>query len=92
MYSPVGMPGRAIRNKLIKEIETDTVKFEGCQELCLKECSRKYCIRDRLLKAMDGDVNDGLVFSGANAWKIKDILPVAQIMQNLVRETESVKE
>ncbi|MDR1996903.1 MAG: nitronate monooxygenase [Candidatus Margulisbacteria bacterium] len=92
MYSPVGMPGRAIRNKLIREIESGTVEFEGCKSQCLRECSRKYCISDRLLKAMDGDVDNGLVFSGANAWKLKDILPAAEIMQNLVREVESVPE
>jgi len=90
MYSPVGMPGRAIRNKLVKEIENGTVRFDGCTTQCLKECSRKYCISDRLLKAMHGDAENGLVFAGANAWKIKDILPAAKIIENLVRETESV--
>lgn len=90
MYSPAGMPGRAIRNKLIQEIEKDTVKYDGCKVQCLRECSHKYCIYDRLNQAMAGDVNDGLVFAGANTWKIKDILPVAKIMENLVREVKSV--
>ena len=90
MYSPVGMPGRAIRNKLVREIEDGTVKFDGCKTQCLRECSHKYCISERLLKAMAGDAENGLVFSGANSWKIKDILPVAKIMENLVREIESV--
>ncbi|MDR2431267.1 MAG: nitronate monooxygenase [Candidatus Margulisbacteria bacterium] len=92
MYSPVGMPGRAIRNKLIDEIEAGTVRFDGCKNQCLRECSRKYCISDRLLKAMDGDVENGLVFSGAGAWRLNDILPAAKIMENLVREIESVPE
>ncbi|GBR76417.1 2-nitropropane dioxygenase [Candidatus Termititenax persephonae] len=90
MYSPVGYPGRAIRNKLVRQIEDGTVEFSGCQSQCLKRCSYKYCISDRLLKAMAGDVEGGLVFSGANAWKIKEILPAAKIMENMVREAESV--
>ena len=92
MYSPVGLPGRAIRNKLINEIENNTVEFNGCKNQCLKECSYKYCISDRLLRAMDGDVENGLVFSGANAWKIKEILPAGQIVANMVREIASVPE
>ena len=90
MYSPVGYPGRAIRNKLVKQIEDNTVEFDGCQTQCLKKCSYKYCISDRLRKAMAGDVENGLVFSGANAWKIKEILPAAKIIENMVREVEEV--
>ncbi|GBR74174.1 2-nitropropane dioxygenase [Candidatus Termititenax aidoneus] len=92
MYSPVGYPGRAIRNALINKIEDGTVEFPGCKNQCLKRCSYKYCISDRLLKAMAGDVEGGLVFSGASAWKIKEILPAAKIIENMVRETESVPE
>lgn len=86
MESPVGMPGRAIRNKLINEIESRTVDIQGCKVKCLKTCSRLYCIYDRLIMAMQGDVDNGLVFSGANAWKIKDILTVEEIFKNLLGE------
>ncbi|MDR1453728.1 MAG: nitronate monooxygenase [Candidatus Margulisbacteria bacterium] len=92
MYSPVGYPGRAIRNALINKIEDGTVEFAGCQNQCLKHCSYKYCISNRLLQAMAGDVEGGLVFSGANAWKIKEILPAAKIIENMVREAESIPE
>jgi NAD(P)H-dependent flavin oxidoreductase YrpB (nitropropane dioxygenase family) len=90
MKSPVGMPGRAIRNKLIREIEDGTVKRERCEIQCLKTCSRLYCIYERLMMAMRGDVENGLVFSGANAWKIKKILPVTEIFSQLLGELDSV--
>jgi hypothetical protein len=39
--------------------------------------------------AMRGDVENGLVFAGANAWKIKEILPVSEIFKQLLGELES---
>jgi nitronate monooxygenase len=89
MESPVGMPGRAIRNKLINEIEARTVELKSCKVKCLKSCSRLYCIYERLMMAMQGDVENGLVFSGANAWKIKEILTVTEIFKQLLGELES---
>jgi NAD(P)H-dependent flavin oxidoreductase YrpB (nitropropane dioxygenase family) len=90
MESPAGFPGRAIRNQMVRQIEEGTVKFDGCNIQCLKHCSYKYCINKRLMNAMAGDIDNGLIFAGATAWKIKDILPAAKIIENLVKEVEAV--
>lgn len=90
--SPVGLPGRAIRNKLADEINSGKVEFNGCKEKCLKVCSYKYCINDKLNNAMTGDINDGLIFSGSNSWKITKIQPVKEIFEELISEVESEKE
>lgn len=90
MYSPVGLPGRAIRNKLVSEIEAGVQFKDKCPLQCLKHCSHRYCISSRLLNAMAGDVENGLVFSGANAWRVNKIQPVKEIMEELVREVEAV--
>lgn len=97
IQSPVGMPGRAIRNKFIRQMETGTIeKFTGCPWLCIKTCSRKYCISDRLRIAMKGDIENGLVFCGANVWKLKEvqgaIWPTAKIMEALEKEVAAVPE
>ena len=84
--SPVGLPGRAIRNAFTDLIAAgDAPMAEECQA-CLRHCSGDYCIKDALLNARNGRINDGVIFSGANVHKIKNILPVAQIFQNILLE------
>lgn len=84
--SPVGLPGRAIRNafaNLLKEGKAPSIKeCEGC----LKNCSREYCIMKALINSRNGLVNDGVVFAGKNVFKIKDILPVRVIFKRILTE------
>lgn len=88
--SPVGLPGRAIKNKfselLAQNIEPPVVECNRC----LKQCSHVYCINHALLEARNGNVDNGLVFAGKNVFKIKDILPVEKIFDNILREFASV--
>lgn len=89
--SPVGMPGRAIKNKFLEKLMNGELNpFKGCPWLCIKTCSRKYCISQKLRNAVDGDIDDCLIFSGANSWKIKDILPAGEIIKKLVAEVAAV--
>ncbi|HCF51485.1 MAG TPA: 2-nitropropane dioxygenase, partial [Syntrophomonas sp.] len=84
--SPVGLPGRAIKNTFTDLIAAgDAPMSEEC-EACLRHCSGDYCIKDALLNARNGRVEEGVVFSGANVYKIKSILPVAQIFENILLE------
>jgi hypothetical protein len=56
----------------------------------LKKCSYKYCISERLHNALVGDVENGLVFSGANTFKMNEILSVQEIFNRFVQAAESV--
>jgi NAD(P)H-dependent flavin oxidoreductase YrpB (nitropropane dioxygenase family) len=87
--SPVGLPGRAIRNHFWSEVQESGKSFrrKDCRS-CLKRCSGHFCILDALDRAQKGDVEDGLVFSGASASRIKDILPVREIISRLVEEAQ----
>ncbi|KJS10634.1 MAG: 2-nitropropane dioxygenase [Peptococcaceae bacterium BRH_c8a] len=88
--SPVGMPGRALRNpfvdKLLLDCQPEPVR---CQK-CLKECSKKYCIIEALENSRIGKVDEGVVFCGQNVYKIKEILSVPEIFSNILAEVESV--
>lgn len=85
IQSPVGMPGRAIRNSFTDRIEKDPdLRQKNCYG-CLKECSRSFCILEALQKAQEGDLENGLIFSGEFIEKIKEILPVKKIISNLLR-------
>ncbi len=87
--SPVGLPGRAIRNKFIKAVENDEVELYPDCDGCLKNCHRDYCILHALNNAQQGDIDNGVVFAGENVYKIKDILPVKEIFSRLVSEVKA---
>lgn len=89
--SPVGMPGRAINTPFVQKMTSgEDISVKECKYKCLKKCSYRYCISDRLMKAHDGNVEEGLVFSGSNTYKMKEILSVREIFDRFVKEAESV--
>lgn len=86
--SPVGMPGRAIYNKFIEKVETEKCKINKCYQ-CIKTCNvanSPYCITKALTNSVKGIVEDGLIFCGSNVDKIKEIVSVHDLMQELVCE------
>lgn len=86
ILSPVGYPGSAIKTPFVEKfLKEGSVKIRSCDN-CLKQCSRSFCILDHLKMARDGDIENGLFFAGRNIYKIKDILPVKEIMKRLVDE------
>ena len=90
--SPVGMPGRAIKTDFVEKIlAKQAPKPLGC-DFCLKNCSLEYCIIQALINSQKGDIEHGIVFSGANVWKIKDrsIKPARKIIEELVQAAEEV--
>ena len=89
--SPVGLPGRALRTPFVKQMESgEEVKAKDCKYKCLKKCDHFYCISERLMKAKDGDIDEGLVFSGENVYKMKEILTVREVFDMFVSQAESV--
>lgn len=84
--SPVGLPGRALKNPFVKLLNQGNPPELDICNACLKECSREYCIMEALINAREGRVKEGIVFAGKNVHKIKDILPVRVIFENLLAE------
>ena len=88
--SPVGMPGRAIRNKFIEKVESEKEKITKCYR-CIRTCdavNTPYCITKALINAVKGNIDDALVFCGSNAYRINKIVPVHDLIQELVQETK----
>jgi NAD(P)H-dependent flavin oxidoreductase YrpB (nitropropane dioxygenase family) len=86
MHSPVGLPGRAIRTPFIDELEAGRAQRIVSCRACLKHCGKDFCIITKLEEAQRGDVEHGLVFAGSSVTRIHDILPVAEVIDRLVRE------
>ena len=88
--SPVGLPGRAIKNKFTDRLKNGEINTgKACEHLCLKKCTRTFCIMKALEKARKGNMEEGLVFAGENAYKINEILSVNEIISKLITEAES---
>lgn len=88
ILSPVGLPGRALRNELVSKIHNGTQpEPENCQ-VCLKHCSQSFCIMDALMNSKNGKIDEGLVFCGQNVHRIKDILTVKTIFDRLISEVK----
>ncbi|MBE0465909.1 MAG: nitronate monooxygenase [Candidatus Desulforudis sp.] len=88
--SPVGLLGRAIKNSFTTRMQEGTLsRLEKCRK-CLKVCSQDYCLIQALENSQAGLLDEGLVFSGINVYKIKEILPVRKIFERLIREFRSV--
>lgn len=86
--SPVGMPGRAIRNRFMEEVEAGKTKVERCFR-CLEHCDPvkiPYCITRALINAAEGDEEHALVFCGSNAWRSTKMETVHEVMLSLAGE------
>ncbi len=84
--SPVGMPGRALRNIFTEKLLDGNAPKPADCTACLKKCSREYCIIKALENSHAGQTDEGVVFAGINVHKIKNILPVQKIFDNLIKE------
>lgn len=84
--SPVGMPGRAIRNAFIRQVQKHRISPAHCYQ-CLSVCSpakTPYCITQALINAVTGDTENGLIFCGANAWREDRITTVREVLKEYV--------
>lgn len=83
--SPVGMPGRAVRNHFLREAEKARIPLTHCYN-CLEKCDKAtipYCITQALVNAAEGDEDDALIFCGSNAWRADRIQTVHEVMMDL---------
>lgn len=83
--SPVGMPGRAINNKFLERLSNNDLTVTKCYN-CLVPCNpatTAYCISEALINSVKGDIENGLIFCGSNAYKIDKIQSVEELLLEL---------
>ncbi|MBP7653415.1 nitronate monooxygenase [Candidatus Dependentiae bacterium] len=89
IQSPVGLPGRAIKNQYLTDVSAGLKKPFKCLWKCLKTCDvtkAPYCIALALFNAQNGNINNGFAFSGANAYRISKIISVKELFSELISE------
>lgn len=87
--SPVGMPGRAIRNTFTEDVSTGKNKPFKCPYHCIVTCDYKsspYCIALALTNAQKGNLEHGFAFAGENAYRADKIISVKELMATLQEE------
>ena len=85
--SPVGLPGRAIKTPFIERIIRGEKEPIRCVYKCLITCNPAtvpYCIAKALCNASIGDLDNAVVFTGSNVPNVKEIVPVKQLIDELV--------
>ncbi|MBU1052212.1 MAG: nitronate monooxygenase [Proteobacteria bacterium] len=87
--SPVGLPGRAIHNKFLDDVENGAKKPFKCPYHCIKTCdveNSPYCIALALAGAKRGKFKSGFAFAGSNAYRINKIVSVKELILTLQTE------
>lgn len=81
--SPVGMPGRAIHNAFLDRVKAGERFMRGCRQCIItcKPATAPYCITEALINAVKGNLDEGLIFCGSNAYRSERIETVADIME-----------
>ncbi|MCK5451157.1 MAG: nitronate monooxygenase [Candidatus Omnitrophica bacterium] len=90
IQSPVGMPARTIRTKFLDEILRGERKGFTCNYQCLRTCNPatvQYCIAKALIDAVEGDIDNAVVFAGTNVSKVKKIVSVKELIDEIVTDT-----
>lgn len=83
VQSPVGMPGRAILNRFMRKAKAGKIPHGKCHA-CISTCNPQetpYCITDALVNAVTGNVDNALLFCGANAYRATKLEHVKDIME-----------
>jgi len=87
--SPVGLPGRAIRDAFLERVLSGVRETFECPWKCLKTCDFEnvpYCIARALTNANNGNLDKGFAFAGANAYRVDKIISVRELIETLVAE------
>jgi nitronate monooxygenase len=90
--SPVGMPGRAIRNVFLDSVDRGERVPYQCPYHCIITCdvnNSPYCIALALMNAKNGNFRYGFAFAGANAYRVTKTVSVKELMESLIEEYNS---
>ena len=89
MESPVKLPLRVIRNAFVdKVLRGEKTPFQ-CHYHCLRNCtpeSSPYCIANALKNAALGNMDEGFVTCGSNAYRINRVTSVKELIDELADE------
>lgn len=90
--SPVGLPGRAIRNQFLDEVAQGKKIVFKCPYHCITTCNYRtapYCIAAALNNAQKGRLRQGFAFVGQNVDRVQEIVSVKDLISSLTEPLNS---
>lgn len=87
--SPVGLPGRAIKNNYLEDVEKGLKHPFKCPYDCIITCKKEeapYCITLALINAQKGKLRNGFAFAGSNAYKTSKISSIKEVFKAIKQE------
>lgn len=86
--SPAGLPGRALNTPFTRKLFSGEEVATKCIATCLESCRCRdedvtFCIAEALHRAQQGDMENGLVFTGSNAGRATAIVHVRDIFEEI---------
>lgn len=85
--SPVGLPGRVVKNEFVQQIMDGEAKPFKCPWKCLSRCDYReapFCIAQALYNSATGKMDEGFAFAGSKAYMATEINSVSDVMDDLV--------
>jgi nitronate monooxygenase len=82
------MPGRAMQNSFVKKTKKEKIPVKKCYQ-CLIPCDVKntpYCISRALIEAVKGNLEDGLIFTGAHGYRQDHLMHVDEVIRELMED------
>ncbi len=93
MDSPVGLPGRALLNPMLSIINRgDRVKVKKCYR-CVHKCdpaTTPFCITEALVNAVEGDLDNSLLFVGSRVTEVDKLQHVQEIVDEIMDEVSNL--
>ena len=83
---PGGDAGAGSENRFIEKMQQDPGGVNWCYN-CLKACNpvtAEYCISQALINAVEGNLDEGLIFCGQRTGEIREISTVHQVVEDLL--------
>ncbi len=93
MDSPVGLPGRALLNPMLSTVNGgNRVKVKKCYR-CVHKCdpgTTPFCITEALVNAVEGDLDNSLLFVGSRVPEVHKIQHVQEIVDEIMEEVSNL--
>ena len=83
IMSSAGYKANAIKTNFSELIKAGEAPPPAICTDCLKQCTKEFCIKDALIAAKKGDLENGVFFTGAGIGRIKEILSTEEIFQQI---------
>lgn len=82
-----------MQNSFVKKTKKEKIPVKKCYQ-CLIPCDVKntpYCISRALIEAVKGNLEDGLIFTGAHGYRQDHLMHVDEVIHELMEDDKEIR-